>query len=229
MKLTKPVSRLLIAALALLICFVILLLLVTCVDIRSIGPANSEIGLSTLNAAVRDAIGQNDTWYNISEVLGLLPLASAAFFALLGVYQLITRKSLKQVDQSLYLLAGFYVAVAVLYVFFEIFVINFRPVLGEGGELEASFPSSHTMLSLCFLGALAYQCAKRIRNKAICITAIVVCVAVALTTVAARTLSGVHWLTDIIGGILISAALLLLYIAVNFIAEQKDGNHTTLT
>ena len=130
--------------------FILLIVLLKTVDVAAVGPQNSYVGLATLNKAVFDAVGRCDFWYNLTEILGYIAILAALAFCGLGVYQLIKRKSFKKVDKNLYILLGIYVLVGITYILFEKVVINFRPILNE--ELEASFPSSHTMLSLCILG-----------------------------------------------------------------------------
>ena len=191
--------------------FAILTVLVKTVDVKPIGPLGSEIGLSGINIYFRDLIGVNMTLYNVTELLGYLAIAVAAYFAGLGVGQLAKRKSIKAVDRNLIVLGGFFVAVACAYLLFEIAVINYRPIITDG-ELEASFPSSHTMLSFCVFGAAIHQLLNRISNKALRAASASVCAVLIAATVVGRLLSGVHWFTDIIGGILISISLLMFYI-----------------
>lgn len=207
------VSFLLFAALICAVCFI---------DVGNIGPQDSSVGMATLNGAVRDFFGFNENIYNVTELLGLISLATAAGFALLGFIQLIRRKSLKLVDKDIYLLAILYVAVAIFYVFFEIIVINHRPVILEG-ELEASFPSSHTLLSLCIMVSAAHQLYIRIPSKLWGGIGLSVAIAIATATTCLRLVSGVHWFTDIVGGILLSAALLFNYFAFfNLIKKKND-------
>ena len=191
------------------------------IDVGNIGPENSSIGLASLNGAVKDLFGFNEGIYDVSELLGLISFATAAGFALLGLIQLIHRKSLKLIDKDIYLLAALYVAMAVFYVLFEIIVINHRPVLLEG-ELEASFPSSHTLLSLCIMLSAAHQLYLRLPTKLAKGVGLAVAVAIATATTALRLVSGVHWFTDILGGILLSAALLFAYFAAFETLKKKN-------
>ena len=185
--------------------------IITNIDIQAIGPNDSSVGLATVNGAFADAVGYNELWYDISELAGLIPLAMAGCFALFGLYQAIKRKSLLKVDSHLFVLAGFYAAVLAVYVAFEFVEINFRPVLMDG-VLEASYPSSHTMLSLCICTTAIYELHELIKSKkALLIVADAFCVIVALTVLLGRALSGVHWLTDIVAGVIISASLICLY------------------
>lgn len=185
--------------------------LVSVADVQPIGPEQSEVGLATLNGFVFEHIGVNMTWYHITEWLGMAVLLGPAGFAALGLCQLIQRKSLWKVDTHLLLLGVFYALVAVCYVLFEKVIINYRPVVFDEG-LEASYPSSHTMLAVCVLATAMITLRKLpvLPQKYLKATN-PICVALLLVTVVGRLLSGVHWFTDIVGGVLLSAALVMLY------------------
>ncbi len=191
--------------------FLLLTLLVMKVDVQPIGPQNSEVGLASLNGAIFETCGSNPIWYTISEALGIIALLCIAGFGCLGVWQLISRKSLKEVDKSLFVLAGFYALVAFVYVLFEVIVINYRPIL-EDGVLEASYPSSHTILVCCIMLTTALQLQVRIRPKALRMGLQGVCLLVMVLTAIGRILAGVHWYTDVVAAILISGALVFAYV-----------------
>ena len=193
--------------------FLLLILLVKVADVKPIGPMGSEIGLASLNGSMFKLLGESTFWYKLTELLGYLAILVALAFGALGVYQLIKRKSIKKVDMSLIALGGFYVLVAAVYALFEVVVINYRPVILDSG-LEASFPSSHTVLTVCIMATAAMQLKRRIADKKAAVIAQWVCIGIAAVTVIGRLLSGVHWFTDILGGLLISATLVMLYYAV---------------
>ena len=96
------------------------------------------------------------------------------------------------------------------YIFFEINVFNYRPVL-INGYLEASYPSSTTMLVMCVMPTALMQLNNRIKNQILrwCVASVIT--AFTMFMVLGRLISGVHWLSDIIGGALLSAGLVLLY------------------
>lgn len=193
--------------------FLLLILLVKTVDVKPIGPMSSEIGLASLNGFMFKLLGESTFWYKLTELLGYFAILVVLAFGALGVYQLVTKKSIKKVDMSLIALGGFYVLVAVVYAFFEVVVVNYRPVILDSG-LEASFPSSHTVLTVCIMATAAIQLKRRISDKKAAKIAQWVCFGIAAVTVIGRLLSGVHWFTDILGGLLISAALVMLYYSV---------------
>lgn len=151
--------------------------------------------------------------YTITDWLGLVPFCFVFGFGILGLVQMIKRKSLLKVDYSVLVLGVFYVIVMAAYVFFEIFVINYRPVLIEG-YLEASYPSSTTMLVMCVMPTAIMQFHDRIGHELLRKGISYIMIAFTVFMVIGRLLSGVHWLTDIVGGALLSAGLVMLYYSV---------------
>ena len=215
-------------AIVLLGLFFLFTAIIMTVDVQPIGPNESNVGLASINNAFRNALGTtesyNETWYNISELAGLIPLAIAGCFAILGICQAIKRKSLFKIDSHLFVLACFYVAVLAVYVAFELVEINFRPVLMDG-ILEASYPSSHTMLSIGICTTAIFELHELIKNKkALLIIADIFCGAVALIVLLGRLLSGVHWLSDIIAGILIVSSLICFYRFGILLIKNKKTN-----
>ncbi len=200
-----------VASVGLLLFFVALVAAVLWIDVAPIGPLGGEVGLSRLNAKARDLIGTNEEFYDLTEWLGYLAIASAGALGVLGICQWIRRKRLSAVDRDLFCAAGAYVAVAVAYLLFEVFVINCRPILVDGAP-EASFPSSHTMLVVVLAGVAAHQLFTRIRVLPWRWISLGLACTVAFLTVIGRLLSGVHWLTDILGGVLLGGAILFAYL-----------------
>lgn len=180
------------------------------VDVRAVGPRGSEVGMAGLNQWFHQLTGVHMTLYTITDWLGLVPIAVVLGFALLGLVRWIGRKSLRKVDRSILVLGGFYLAVMGAFLFFEEVVVNCRPVLIEG-VLEASYPSSTTMLALCVMPTAMLQWKDRIKTPAIRAWVLGMSAVFTLFMAAGRLVSGVHWVTDIIGGVLLSAGLVLLY------------------
>ncbi len=197
-------------ALSSILAFVIWTLLVRFVGVNKIGPNNSSVGLSSLNSAFHSLTGVNWTLYAITDWLGLVPITVALCFALLGLVQWIGRKRITKVDFNILSLGVFYIVVFSLYVIFEYLVINYRPTL-INGYLEPSYPSSTTMLVLCVMPTTIMQLHPHIKTRQIKITLTITITFFALFMVIGRLLSGVHWLSDIIGGALLSNGLVFLY------------------
>ena len=183
--------------------------LVKKIDVKAIGPNNSKVGFAKLNGAVSNLIGSNMTIYKITEILGYVVILIVLVYGLIGLIQLIKRKSIKKVDREIIMLGILYVLMAIVYVAFEKFIINYRPILIDG-ELEASYPSSHTILALC-IGISSILVSKNyVSEKYIKITNAIT-ILLLLGVLAGRIISGVHWISDIIGGILISLTLLMYF------------------
>lgn len=192
--------------------FILLIVLLKTVDIAAIGPADTSVGLSAVNQAVRSAVGMHPAVYKLTQITGYLAILLAVCFTLLGGFQLISRRSLSKVDRPLLLLAGLYAVVLVIYVLFEKVIINYRPVLMDGETFpEASFPSSHTMLSCAIYLSAAMVLDHYVEHPGLAVGLKVLCAVLAVVTVVGRMISGVHWFTDILGGVLISASLLLCF------------------
>lgn len=205
--------------------FILYTVLVMVVDVRAIGPQGSEVGFASVNKFFLDTIGgYHSLPYEISDVLGKIALAVVAAFAVVGLVQLIQRKSILKIDSSILVLGCYYVVVMASYVFFEVFIVNYRPVILEG-SLEASYPSSHTVLVCCVMTTAIMQCIRLIKNTVIRNAAVIVSGLMIVVMIVSRLLSGVHWFSDIIGGILLSAALVWLYYStVKYIyARQKKA------
>ena len=205
----KNKKRLVLGA-GLVVVFVLWTVLVCFVDVRTIGPEGSSVGFATLNGFVHELMGVNWHLYTVTDWLGIVPIAVALVFAILGLVQLIKRKSLWKVDHSILALGVFYIVVMAAYIFFEVVVINYRPTLIDG-YLEASYPSSTTMLVMCVMPTAAMQLNVRIKNTVLRRCAVITIVAFTAFMVIGRLVSGVHWITDIIGGALLSAGLVTMY------------------
>lgn len=201
-------------AFVLLLVFLVFTAAVKFIDVQAIGPESSSVGLASLNGFFFRHLGTNSMWYNLTKLLGYFAIACAAGFALIGLFELCSRRSLKKVDMPLIMLAVFYVLVGACYVLFEKVIINYRPVILSVQEgLEASYPSSHTMLTICIMGS-GTVCLRAIYNdRPINFLAYVLAIVIAGFTAVGRLLAGVHWFTDIVGSILLSAALVELYAA----------------
>lgn len=205
--------------------FIIFTIIIATVDVQSIGPNESLVGLASINGSIFTKLGTSDIWGKVTDIICVIAVITAIPFAILGIIQLIKEKRIKSVDPKIIMLGIFYVVVIVVYIIFEVLVINYRPVLVDG-VLEASYPSSHTMIVICFLSSTILLINKLIINNKIIIATDVVGIALMIIAVVGRLLSGVHWFTDIIGSVLISTALTMLLYSVIVTVEKKSIEKT---
>lgn len=186
---------------------IIYTILVKYIDVQAIGPKDSLVGFATINKFIFNLTGVNMVWYSITDWLGFVPLIIAFIYAMIGLVQMIKRKNILKVDKEILGLGVFYIIVIGLYILFETYIINYRPILMDG-ILEASYPSSHTLLSVCICGSSLMINKYLFKNKNFFKVENIISILSILVIVIGRFISGVHWFTDIIGAILISIALL---------------------
>ena len=196
--------------LGLLVLFVIWTVALRFVDVGAIGPRGSSVGFSTINKSVHNITGVHMSLYTITDWLGIVPLCFIIGFGLIGLIQWIRRKNILKVDFDILVLGVFYIVVMAVYLFFEIFIVNYRPVL-IGGILEASYPSSTTILVMCVMPTAIMQFNARIKNNSFKKCVKILITAFIAFMVTGRLISGVHWLSDIIGGTLFSVGIVMLY------------------
>ena len=198
------------ASMCLLTAFVLWTVAICFLDVRAIGPQGSFVGFAGINGFVHNLTGVHWGLYYITDWLGLVPIFVCMGFSILGLIQWIKRKSIFKVNYDILVLGGFYIVTIATYLFFESVVINYRPVL-IGGSLEASYPSSTTMLVMCVMPTAIMQFGNRIKNKVLRNIIAVAIITFIAFMVIGRLICGVHWFTDIVGGALLSAGLVMMY------------------
>ena len=206
---TKGMKNL-ISGITFVISFVIWTILILILDVQPIGVKGTNIGFATINSWFHSLTGVNMTLYTITDWLGLVPIFICMFFGFVGFIQLIKRKNLLKVDFDIIVLGVYYVIVILCYLIFEMCPINYRPILIYG-FMEASYPSSTTLLVLSVMPTLVFQCNQRLKNIILEKFITIFTVAFSIFMVVGRLASGVHWLTDIIGSCLLSAGLFYAY------------------
>ena len=190
--------------------FALWTVLIQYVDVQTVGQNGTKIGFAEFNVWFHQLTGVHMTIYTITDWLGLVPIFICLCFGVLGLVQLVKRRSLLKVDPDILLLGAYYVLVIACYLIFEMIPVNYRPVLIEG-RLEASYPSSTTLLVLSVMPTLMFQANRRVSNAMIKKVVSVFVIAFSMFMVIGRLISGVHWATDIIGSVLLSAGLYMLY------------------
>ena len=190
--------------------FALWTVLIRCVDVQPVGQNGTKIGFADFNVWFHQLTGVNMTLYTVTDWSGLVPVFVCLCFGALGFVQMVKRRSLRQVDFDLILLGVYYVIVIACYLVFEMIPINYRPELIEG-RLEASYPSSTTLLVLSVMPTLLFQAYRRTANPLTRKVTVVFTIAFSAFMVTGRLISGVHWTTDVVGSILLSAGLFMLY------------------
>ena len=212
----KRIRKKLWVSVGLLTAFILWTVAVCVVDVQPVGPESSSVGLAGINQLIHKLTGVHFILYHITDWLGLVPIAVGLVFAIMGCVQWIRRRNVRKVDLDILVLGGFYIITMAVYLLFEYVVINYRPVLFNG-YLEASYPSSTTLLVLCVMPTAILQCKHRVKNRLLCNGINAAIMGFMAFMVIGRLISGVHWFSDIVGGVLLSAGLVMLYNAVSYI------------
>ncbi len=212
-------KRKMLTGITLLSAFIVWPVMVLTIDVQTVGQNGTEVGFATINVWFHKITGVHMLPYTISDWLGLVPIVICMCFGMVGFIQLIKRKSLLKVDRDIIWLGVYYILVIMGYLFFEMVPVNYRPVLIDG-RLEASYPSSTTLLVLSVMPTLKYQADRRIESLGIRKAISIYTLGFSLFMVACRIISGVHWLTDIVGSFLLSFGLFMIYTSV---ADSRDS------
>ena len=220
-KMKKKGKRIMLLGGVLVAAFVVWTLLIQTVDVQPVGQNGTDIGFATFNGWFHKLTGVHMTTYTITDWLGLVPLFICMVFGMIGLVQLIKRRSLLKVDYDIIVLGVYYILVMFGYVIFEMIPINYRPIL-INGFMEASYPSSTTLLVLGVMPTLVEQMNRRLKNAVLKRSIMVFTVLFSAYMVIGRLISGVHWFTDIVGSIFLSMGLFYIYKAVVILLNKES-------
>ena len=214
------VRKVFITGIDLVLAFAIWTVLIQTIDVQSVGQNGTDVGFATLNCWFHKLTGVHMSIYHITDWLGLVPILCCSILGGVGFAQLIKRRSFFKVDSDIIILGIYYIAVIFGYLIFEMIPVNYRPILIDG-RMEASYPSSTTLLVLCVMPTVRFQINRRIKNVSIRNVINISVVLFILFMVIGRTVSGVHWLTDIVGSIIFSSGLYLIYKSTVLFLDKK--------
>jgi undecaprenyl-diphosphatase len=205
---------------ALILAFILWTILIQTVDVQPVGVNGTSVGFAAVNTWFHRQTGVHMGLYTVTDWLGLVPIAVCAGFGLFGLMQWIRRKSIAKVDRDILLLGGYYILVILGYLIFEMIPINYRPILIDGA-MEASYPSSTTLLVLSVMPTMLFQINRRAKSQTIRRITAAFAVLFSAFMVIGRLVAGVHWLTDIAGSVLLSSGLYSLYRAAVLAMDHK--------
>lgn len=213
-------KKLLALGIVLILVFAIWTVLIQTADVKPVGQNGTNIGFAAINTKFFALTGVHMTIYTLTDWLGLVPIVVCVIFGTVGFIQMIKRKSLLKVDCDIILLGVYYIVVILGYLLFEAIPVNYRPILIDG-RMEASYPSSTTLLVLSVMPTLAFEVKRRLKNTAAVKVIVGMTIAFSAFMVIGRLISGVHWFTDILGGVFLSGGLFCIYKGVVLMCEKK--------
>ena len=99
----KEIRRELLAGIVLLAAFALWTVSIRHIDVQNAGPNGTEIGFAMINVWFHRLTGVHMLIYTITDWLGLVPIIICMCFGVLGLAQLIKRRSLLTVDSDILL------------------------------------------------------------------------------------------------------------------------------
>jgi len=178
-----------------------------------------EVGMSHVNNLVKY---EYKSWADkISDVLFYLTFIVPLLAVALGIYQLVKEKSLKKVDLVIIIFGVFLILAIIVWLLFDHAIkINIRPT----HEIKGSFPSTHVFLTTFFvLTCHGYLCYKY-DNKLIKYLSLIIAIVIIIIMTIFRVIAGVHYITDVFGGVVIGITFYYLTFGISkwFINKQSE-------
>ncbi len=152
-------------------------------------------------------------WETITNIILISALITVGFFAALGLYQWITRKSLKKVDPEILWMPLPLLLMTIVYFIFIFFPVATRP----NGSGESSFPSTHVMVVTTIYFMITIIIPKYIKSTAIQIALEFIIVIFISLTCTGRIMAELHSLWDVIGGIIFA----FIFSEIYYLAYRK--------
>ena len=196
----KILNKYLIVGIVFIFLFLLLMILLN-FNKANLGETNTPVGLSSINKLF--VTNYVDIYNSMSQVGLYLSFIIIAGFAITGFYQLIKRKSLFKVDLDIILFGvGVIVLIITWLLFDKVIAYNYRPIY-VNKNLEGSFPSTHVLFTTFVLVSAFGISLNREKNNFYNLAILVIAILVITLTSLCRVLSGMHWATDVLGGLLL--------------------------
>ena len=156
-------------------------------------------------------------WDKITNIILLSSFVTLAVFVVLGLYQWISRKSLKKVDKHLLWMPLPLALMAIVYVVFDkLWILSTRP----DGSGEPSFPSTHVMVVTTIFLLTAIAIRKYIKSRTMRVVLDILMLALITLVCFGRVLANMHWVSDVIGGLIFAVIFAVIY----YLTIRKETN-----
>lgn len=202
-------------------CFLYAVIMVIALKYESSVPIGDlgRINLRALNNAFRGlfdydrAGGYFNSLYIFTEILGAVSILACVFWTGLGIKDLIKYRDINDVDKSIFATWLLYVLALIVWKVTEKISVNYAPVsVNLKSGLVVSFPCGNTFLIIISMCSSIYLIGYFLEEKKKLVLALrIVCIVILVLGVILRTLSGVNWLTDILGAIGFAVPAVILY------------------
>ena len=165
----------------------------------------------------------SNTWIKITDIILYASIAIVGLFAVLGLAQWISRKSIKKVDkQILWMVLPLALVVIVYLVCDKILTpdrFSFMPTRPDGSG-EPSFPSTHVLVVTTVFFCISAALPKYIKSKVALFLIDIVMFALASLVATGRIMSDKHSYIDVAGSVVFA---LIFYGIYNAIIHRKKA------
>ena len=206
-------------------CFLYAVIMVIALKFESGVPIGDlgSINLRALNNGFRGLFGYEQggyfrSLYLITEGLGVVSILACLFWTGMGIKDLIKYRDINDVDKSIFATWLLYVLALIVWRVTLKISVSYAPVsVHPKSALVVSFPCGNTFLIIISMCSSIYLIGYFLEEKKKLVLALrVACIAILALGIILRTISGVNWLTDILGAIGFAVPAVVLY---SFICE----------
>ena len=206
-------------------CFLYAVIMVIALKFESGVPIGDlgSINLRALNNGFRGLFGYEQggyfrSLYLITEGLGVVSILACLFWTGMGIKDLIKYRDINDVDKSIFATWLLYVLALIVWRVTLKISVSYAPVsVHPKSALVVSFPCGNTFLIIISMCSSIYLIGYFLEEKKKLVLALrVACIAILALGIIFRTVSGVNWLTDILGAIGFAVPAVVLY---SFICE----------
>ena len=197
-------------------CLFCILMILLSFDVSVIAKSGEPVGLSHINNLMQ--YNENHTIDKISDVLLYLSFAIIVIGAVIGILQLVKRKSLYKVDIEIIFLGIFFVLSIIIWIVFDKFIkVNVRPI----GSDDGSFPSTHVLLTTFLLLSGHGLCCIYLDKKLYKYGSLVLAILLIIIVTIFRLVSGMHYITDVLGGLLLGISFYFVVFGMGKLKPKK--------
>lgn len=147
-------------------------------------------------------------WALATDIILYAAIILIAVFALLGLYQWISRKSLKKVDRALRLIPLPLILMVITYFIFDkLWILATAP----NDPTKPSFPSTHVMVVATIFLLTALILPRYLKSKPLRLTLDFLMLALFAVVAVGRIIIGAHWPADVACGAVFAAIFATVY------------------
>lgn len=191
---------------------VVLTMAVGMIDVKVVSGTGAEVGFATLNQAIWDFFGVNETWDGMTDILMWIMVITAVVAGGWGLMRWAKdEKDSARIGKGVVGFAGAGALMVAVHWFFDnIWVVNYRPVLVDGMK-AVSFPSAHTLVAVVLGISTAMMLCQLVKNRTARVVINTLLPTLMVWIMVGRIMAGAHWVTDVAGSLCYGMTIVSAY------------------